>query len=154
MISLCCPHFSLDKHDNCRNRLLQVRLSKRKLELFWFHTRLTSFRKMFDSKETNFRYLFFTKHIQCIKYKHMENLERNTVLYTESGTFSSRVPNGRLLSNLDGSVGRSDSGVVVVVGAEFSLSSSSSNTFGLAPVDPTWRSSKMDGANGVSFPGR
>ena len=56
----------------------------------------------------------------------------------ESGTFSSRVPNGRLLKNLRGSVGRSDSGVVVVVvvGAEFSLSCSLSTTIGLATVDP------------------
>ena len=40
-----------------------------------------------------------------------------------------------LFSNLEGSVGRSDSGVVVV-GAEFSLSSSSSTNLGLAAVDP------------------
>ena len=38
----------------------------------------------------------------------------------ESGTFVSRVPIGRLLSNLRGSFGRPDSGVVVF-GAELSL---------------------------------
>ena len=67
-----------------------------------------------------------------IQYK----IQRNRVLYTESGTFSSRVRNGRLLSNLGGSVERSDSGVVVV-GAKFSLSSSSSTIIGLAAVDPS-----------------
>ena len=56
-------------------------------------------------------------------------------MYTESGTFSSRVPNEQLLSSLGGSVGRSHSGVDVV-GAEFSLSSSSSTFIGLAAVDP------------------
>ena len=40
------PLFSLDKPDKCRNRLLQVRLSKRILELFWSHTCLTSFYKI------------------------------------------------------------------------------------------------------------
>ena len=53
-----------------------------------------------------------------------------------SGTFSTRVPNGQLLSNLGGSVGRSDSGVDVV-GAQLSLSSSSSTIIGLAAVDPS-----------------
>ena len=59
------------------------------------------------------------------------------VLYTESGTFSGRIPNGRLLSILGSSVGRSDSGVLVVVVAEFSLSSSSSTINGLVAVDPS-----------------
>ena len=54
-----------------------------------------------------------------------------------SGIFSSRVPNGRLLSNLGGTVGRSDSDVDVV-GAEFSLSSSSSTFIGLAAVEPSF----------------
>ena len=72
----------------------------------------------------------------------------------ESGTFCTRVPTGRLLSSLGGSVGSPDSGVDVV-GAEFSLSSSSSTTIWLAAVDPCiWKSSKMDGGIEVSIPGR
>ena len=66
----------------------------------------------------------------CIKYK----IQRNRNLYPESGRFFSRVPNGQPLSNLGGSGGRSDSGAVVV-GPEFSLSSSSSTIIGLTVVD-------------------
>ena len=59
------------------------------------------------------------------------------ILYTESGIFSSRVRNGRLLSNLGLPVRRSDSVVVVVfVGADFSLSSLLSTIFELAAIDP------------------
>ena len=61
-----------------------------------------------------FQLLVYTNHIQCIKNKHIQNLAKQS-LYTESGTVCSLVPIGRLVSNLGGSVGRSDSGVVVVV---------------------------------------
>ena len=84
-----------------------------------------------------------------MKYK----TQQKRVLYTESGTFSSGVPNGRLLSNLGLSVGRSDCGVVVV-GAEFSLSSSSSTFVELAAFDPITNSSKMVGGKRASIPGR
>ena len=76
-------------------------------------------------------------------YRKKNKIQRNRVLCSDSGTFSSRVPKGRLLSNLGVSMGRSDSVVVVlvvvvvVVGVEFSLSSSLSIIIGLAPVDPT-----------------
>ena len=66
----------------------------------------------------------------------IQNSTKQNPLYGVRHIFS-RVPNGRLLSNLRGWVGRSDSGVVVVVvGAEFSLPSSPSTNIGLAAVDP------------------
>ena len=69
----------------------------------------------------------------------------------DSGTFSKRVPIGQILSNLRVSVGRSDS-CVVVVGAEFSLSSSPLTIIELAAVDPSIsKSSKMDGKMGYQF---
>ena len=148
--------FSLDKPDLCRNWLLQVRLSKRILELLWSDTCLTSFYKncLITMKEKiSITCIYKTHKINQIQYK----ICIYRVLYTESGKFFSRVPNGRLLSNLGGSVGRSDSGVVVLVvlvGAEFSLSSSSSTIIGLAAVYPIWKSSKMDREIGVSIPGQ
>ena len=42
---------------------------------------------------------------------------------------------------------------VVVVGPEFSLPSSSSTIVGLAVVGPKWKSSEVDGKNGLSIPG-
>ena len=80
----------------------------------------------------NFKHVYLQKTYNVTNT--IQNLTKQNPVYRESGTLSSRVPNGRLLSNLGVPVGRSNSGVFVV-GAEISLYSSSSTFIASAAVD-------------------
>ena len=83
---------------------------QQKLELSLCHTCLTSSEKNSEDIET-----FWLP----VKKTHTRTtaIYSNKDLWTSSNTFSIGLPKGRLLSNLGGSVGRSDTGVV---GEEFS----------------------------------
>ena len=59
------------------------------------------FLKKFDSNEKKIQLVVYIRHIQCIKYKHIQNITK-IVLYIESGTFPSRLRIGQLLSNRGG----------------------------------------------------
>ena len=84
----CVPLFSLDKPDICRNKLLQVRLSRRTLGQFWSHTFLTSFWKYLILKKKLSIVCIYKTHTMYQIQTHTKFNE--TVMYTESGTFFNR----------------------------------------------------------------
>ena len=116
----------------CKNWLPLKALQN--LELSLTHTHLTSSQKDCDVSKT--LYLIVNNFTHTHAKKHS-----NKLLSTKSGTFSTLLPKGWLLSSLGCSFGRSDTGVV---GGEFFLSSSLSNTMGfqmilLLPTPSRWR---------------
>ena len=96
-------------------------------------------------KHVNYKLYQNTKPVMFIEtnfYKH------NRVHFR----FSLLAPKARLLSNLGGSLGRSDAGIDGTGGA-LSLSSSSSNTMGFSADPSIDKSSNVVGEKGVSMLG-
>ena len=90
------------------------------------------------------------KTIAVLIYKthRVKHVYKNLVAY--SGRFSILDPNGQLLSNLRGSIGRNHTGVVW---AELSLSSSLSYIFGFFGHHPVCMSLPADGEREMPIPG-
>ena len=76
-----------------------------KLEMISSHTCLTSLENNYAVNET------FQSIVSMITHTHTMKISKQ-MLKANSGGFSSRLPKARLLSNVGGSVGRSDTGVV------------------------------------------